>query len=67
MSVDSGSESEEDEETEEEEEEITPSTLEAAVAAKESIERFYKNYFQALQDRANRYDTIPMPLTQLVR
>lgn len=57
----SNSDSEEDEESEEEEEEeeeeeITPSTFEAAVAAKESIERFYKNYFQALQDRENRYE-----------
>ena len=38
-----------------EEESITSSTMEAAFAAKQSIERFYKNFFRSLQDRVHRY------------
>ena len=48
---DTSSESEE----EESDEEVSSSTLEAAVAAKESIERYYKNFFHALKEREDRY------------
>lgn len=45
----------EEESSEEDEEElVTESTTEAAIAAKQSIERFYKNLFHSLKDRENR-------------
>lgn len=52
-SSDSDTSSESEEEISEEE--VSSSTLEAAVAAKESIERYYKNFFHALKEREDRY------------
>jgi flagellar hook-associated protein FlgK len=52
----SGSDSDSEESDESSEEDFTSaSTMEAAVAAKESIERFYKNFFQSLKERTERY------------
>ncbi len=39
---------------EEEEKEISPSTKEAATAAKAGIERFYKNLFKSIGERELR-------------
>lgn len=37
------------------EDDFSASTLEAATAAKQSIERFYKNFFHSLRERQERY------------
>jgi len=58
---DTSSESEE----EESDEEVSSSTLEAAVAAKESIERYYKNFFHALKEREDRRTSYEHKMKQL--
>src|SRR5690606_28357990 len=41
---------------------LSTSTLEAAMAAKQSIERYYKNFFQSLRARDERYEIDKCPL-----
>lgn len=52
---DDDTESSESSESDESDEEFSASTLEASTAAKQSIERFYKNFFRSLKERQDRY------------
>lgn len=51
---DDDTESSEGSESDESEEEFSASTLEASTAAKQTIERFYKNFFRSLKERQDR-------------
>ena len=53
-------------ETDESDEEFSASTLEASTAAKQSIERFYKNFFRSLKERQDRYVNVISNLLVLV-
>ena len=62
----SGSDSDSEEDSGlEEDEQPSASTLEAAVAAKQSIERFYQNFFRSLNDREARCDLKRCPYEHL--
>lgn len=52
---DDDTESSESSESDESDEEFSASTLEASTAAKQSIERYYKNFFHSLKERQDRY------------
>jgi hypothetical protein len=52
--LDEGSESNDDESIDSNTEQISQSTLEAAAAAKVSIEKYYKNLFRSLHEREQR-------------